>query len=58
MGRNALNLHEDDVQRLCLLLHDWIQQTPLAATEEGYDWLRDLVSHELEPFNHGHRNYN
>lgn len=58
MGRDALKLYEEDIQTLCLRIHNWLQETPLAATEEGYDWLRDIVSQQLEPFNNGYRNYN
>ena len=51
-------LHQEDINELCLHIHDWLQTTPLANTEEGYDWLYQLVDNFLYPYNHGYRNFN
>jgi len=55
---DSVKLYEEDINALCLAIHDWLQYTPLAATEEGYDWLSELVHDHLEPFSQGFRNYN
>jgi hypothetical protein len=51
-------LYEEDISELSLKIHDWLQVTPLAATEEGYDYLADLVSAFLDPFCNGYRSFN
>ena len=51
-------LYQEDVDELALLIHDWIQVTPLANTEEGFDWLHELVDNYLYKYNNGYRNYN
>ena len=58
MLSEPLKLYQEDIDELCLRIHDWLQTTPLAHTEEGYDWLHQLVDNFLDPFNHGYRNYN
>jgi hypothetical protein len=57
MGGNPL-IYEEDIADLTLAIHDWLQVTPLAATEEGYDHLRELIDQHLEKFSNGYRNYN
>jgi hypothetical protein len=51
-------LYQEDISELCLEIHDWLQRTPLAATEEGFDWLCSIIENKLEPFSHGYQNYN
>ena len=53
-----MQLYEEDISDLVRRIHDWLQVTPLAHTEEGYDWLSELVHDKLEPFSNGYRNYN
>lgn len=54
----ACKLHQEDIDGLVLRIHDWLQVTPLADTEEGFDWLHELVNQYLDKFNNGYRNYN
>ena len=58
MLSEPLKLYQEDIDELCLRIHDWLQVTPLASTEEGYDWLHQLVDNFLDPYNHGYRNFN
>ena len=51
-------LCQEDIAALALKIHDWLQVTPLASTEEGYDHLAELVQDFLDPFSSGYRNYN
>lgn len=53
-----LQLHQEDIDALALDIHDWLQYTPLAATEEGYDWLKQIIEDHLDKFSQGYRNYN
>lgn len=53
-----MKLYEEDISKLVLDIHEWLQRTPLASTEEGFDWLNELVHDHLEPFSNGYRNYN
>lgn len=58
MGEYSLTLYNEDISKLALDIHDWLQVTPLAHTEEGFDWLLRLIEDHLEPFSQGYRNYN
>ena len=58
MGRDPLKLYQEDISKLTLDIHNWLQVTPLASTEEGFDWLLELVENHLDKFSHGYRNYN
>lgn len=53
-----MQIYQEDIDQLTLAIHDWLQVTPLAATEEGFDWLKILVENHLEKFSQGYRNYN
>lgn len=55
---SPINLYQEDISELTLRIHDWLEVTPLASTEEGYDHLANLIEGFLEPFNHGIRNFN
>lgn len=58
MGRNSLTLYQEDIDDLTLEIHNWLQVTPLASTEEGYDWLKEIIEKHLDKFSEGYRNYN
>lgn len=51
-------LYQEDIDSLALDIHNWLGYTPLAATEEGYDWLRQIIEDHLDKFSHGYRNFN
>lgn len=53
-----LKLYQEDISELALDIHNWLQYTPLASSEEGFDHLLELIEQRLDKFSHGFRNYN
>lgn len=53
-----LKLYQEDISELALDIHNWLQYTPLASSEEGFDHLLELIEQHLDKFSHGFRNYN
>jgi hypothetical protein len=58
MGRNSL-MYQEDVDSICLDIHDWFVRHPLGTTEEGYDHFREYFEALVSRFSTGdYRNYN
>jgi len=51
-------MNEDDINSLCLKLHDFIERFPLLYTEEGYDWLNEFLHAELDKYVTKESNFN